>query len=119
MPLEPLRSRITPLPESPFAAAALEHLEEVAERQDSRPVFKTIFAERPTAADPGETHPASGPEAVPLDRFVRIFGTGRQMPALAADETRQAQLITPDRPVGRPLDGAWHYPSPIVRPVSI
>ncbi|HWT32086.1 MAG TPA: bifunctional [glutamine synthetase] adenylyltransferase/[glutamine synthetase]-adenylyl-L-tyrosine phosphorylase [Propylenella sp.] len=49
MPLEPLRGRITPLPGSPFSAAALEHLAEAAERQDSRPVLATIVADLPTA----------------------------------------------------------------------
>jgi hypothetical protein len=45
---------------------------------------------------------------VPLNRFVGIFGAGGQMAALPADQTRQAELIATDGPMGRLLDRARH-----------
>src|ERR687893_1018741 len=50
MSAEPLRSRIRPLPESPYSGDALQHLGEAAERQDAGPVLDAILAEPGLAA---------------------------------------------------------------------
>src|SRR5690242_19869351 len=68
----------------------------------------SMGAERPAAADPGQPDPAPRPESMPLDRLVRIFGAGRHVAALAADEAGEAQLIAPDGPMRSLLDRARH-----------
>src|SRR4051812_37710507 len=45
---------------------------------------------RMTPGEPRKRHPAAGPEAVPSDRLVGIGRAGRQMPAMKAQERREA-----------------------------
>ena len=53
---------------------------------------------RMTAAQPRQNHPAAGPEPVAIERLVGIVGAGRQVPALKADQCREAVAIGFDQP---------------------
>ena len=54
-----------------------------------------MAAAGPAAQDPEERQPAARPEAVPGDRLVAVFGTGRQVPAMVADEAPRASAGRP------------------------
>ncbi len=53
-------------------------------------------AARTATRDTKQRHPTARPKSVAGDRLIAIFGTGRNVAAGIADETRQSQLIEPD-----------------------
>jgi len=50
-----------------------------------------------TAAEPGERHPAAGPETMARERLVAIFRAARQMPAGPPDQERKAVAVKLDQ----------------------
>ena len=60
-----------------------------------------VRPERPAATDARKPHPGAGPEPVPGNRRVRVFGAARPVSALASDEAGQGELIAADRDAGR------------------
>lgn len=64
------------------------------------PARRKIEAMRPprlATADARQPHPAASPQTKPADALGRIGGARRQMPALAPDQSRQAQLVGADQ----------------------
>jgi len=51
----------------------------------------------PTAHDAKKPHPATVPQPVTSNRFIGIFGTGRQMATRIANEGRKRELIKSDQ----------------------
>lgn len=58
--------------------------------------IEAVRTARTAAHHAKQRHPATRPQTVPSNRFVSIFGAGRQMPAAIADDTGQGQLVEPD-----------------------
>ena len=61
-----------------------------------------------TAQKPRQGHPAAGPQAESADRLVGVFGTGRQVPAMQADQRRERVAIDLDQAASRQPRGAGH-----------
>jgi hypothetical protein len=55
---------------------------------------------------PGERHPAAGPQAETLHRLVGIVRAGRQMPAMKTDQWRERTAISLDQPTTGEARGA-------------
>src|SRR5579872_586955 len=68
-------------------------------RRRRRRRIKTGAAQRMATADSRDAHPATRPDAVAADRFVDIFGAGREIPALPAENGGKSQLIDADRAI--------------------
>src|SRR5271157_4473199 len=83
MPITPAPIAPRPRPESP----------------GRKPVWRRIIAgpaPRMATAHPRGAHPGARPDAVPLDRLVRIGRAARQIAALPPKQARERQLIEAD-----------------------
>jgi len=61
-------------------------------------------------AEPGEPHPAAGPEAVAHDRLIHIGRAARQMAAPAPDQHGERELIGAQQPMSDKARPAAHAP---------
>lgn len=68
--------------------------------------IRTMRAEGAAAHNPEQSHPAACPQAMTSNRFIGVFRTGRQMPAVITDKAGKGKLVKPhkpgtDKPAGR------------------
>jgi hypothetical protein len=99
-----MRNRIRAAP----AAITPRHIPARIAGQRARHEIETGGAERMAAGEPGRGHPATGPQAESADRLLGIFGAGRQVPAVPAEERRKRVVVGFDQPASGDARGADH-----------